>query len=84
MTIQFADNFKAKDLSAAALFLSIQPQRALSRPYALCRHHAVQHFLGRNTPCQRKHPAAPCHTLNRKHNILYSEYSLYFNPDLLL
>lgn len=44
MTIQFADNFKAKDLSAAALFLSIQPQRALSRPYALCRHHAVQHF----------------------------------------
>lgn len=84
MTIQFADNFKAKNLSAATLFLSIQPQCALSRPYALCRRHAVQHLLRHNTPCQRKHPAAPCHTLNRKHNILYSEYRLYFNPDLLL
>lgn len=38
---QFADNFKVKNLSSAALFLSIQPQRALSRPYALCRRHAI-------------------------------------------
>lgn len=41
ITIQFADNFKVKNLSAVALFLSIQPQRALSRPYALCRRHAI-------------------------------------------
>ena len=60
MTIQFADNFKAKTLSAATLFLSIQPQRALSRPYALCRHHAVQHFLGVTHHAKeniRRHPA---------------------------